>query len=220
MTQLHTHPCSPARLRGLEARRLLRLRDRQGQPHPRRLHLLPLPRAGRNRRVHPRPRQGGRDRAGDCGLAESGALPPWCVPPPPRAKPQGSYFSRSACDRLQGGSARHEGAGGTPRCVVRILHLPLRPCSRVADADVDNATAGQVLKRLKAEEFVLEQTGTRRQRGKNSTQPESMRVPALCVNKCVPLSLVAPSFGSKSCSQAPEAGQAQEARVLQPWPRR
>ncbi|BGO97761.1 Meiosis-specific protein HOP1 [Rhodotorula toruloides] len=49
--------------------------------------------------------------------------------------------------------------------------------------DVDNATAGQVLKRLKAEEFVLEQTGTRRQRGKNSTQPESMRAPALCVNK-------------------------------------
>ncbi|BGP22867.1 meiosis-specific protein HOP1 [Rhodotorula toruloides] len=49
--------------------------------------------------------------------------------------------------------------------------------------DVDNATAGQVLKRLKVEDFVLEQTGTRRQRRKNSTQPDSMRTPALCVNK-------------------------------------
>lgn len=69
-----------------------------------------------------------------------------------------------------------------------------RSATDPACADVDNATAGQVLKRLKAEDFVLEQTGTRRQRGKNSTQPESMRAPALCVNKCVSLSIDQSSF--------------------------
>ncbi|BGP46103.1 hypothetical protein JCM10450v2_001943 [Rhodotorula kratochvilovae] len=49
---------------------------------------------------------------------------------------------------------------------------------------VDNSTASQVLKRLKAEEYIIEQGGSsRRQRGKNGSQVGSLKTAPLVVNK-------------------------------------
>ncbi|BGP38010.1 hypothetical protein JCM10449v2_001937 [Rhodotorula kratochvilovae] len=49
---------------------------------------------------------------------------------------------------------------------------------------VDNSTASQVLKRLKAEEYIVEQGGSsRRQRGKNGSQVGSLKTAPLVVNK-------------------------------------
>ncbi|POY70179.1 hypothetical protein BMF94_6762 [Rhodotorula taiwanensis] len=48
---------------------------------------------------------------------------------------------------------------------------------------VDNSTAGQVLKRLKSESFIVEQSASRKSKGKGGTQVGSLKAPAQAVNK-------------------------------------
>jgi len=61
---------------------------------------------------------------------------------------------------------------------VLTVHLP---------AGIDNSTAAQVIKRLKAEEYMLEQAAPqRRARAKNASQAASRKAGSLSVNKYVP----------------------------------
>jgi hypothetical protein len=50
---------------------------------------------------------------------------------------------------------------------------------------VDNATAGQVLKRLKAESFIVEQGASRKGKGKVGSQIGSLKAAPQVVNKSV-----------------------------------
>lgn len=77
------------------------------------------------------------------------------------------------------------------------LRPPLRLiCSPIA---VDNATAGQVLKRLKAESFIVEQGASRKGKGKGGSQIGSLKAAPQVVNKSVASSVLR-TFSEPPCS--------------------